>query len=125
MAAHYVESPRHFRPEPPKISVRVEAFKPLRSNTLFGFADLVIPELCLRVRDATVHQMNGRRWVGLPAKPQINRDGVVRRDARGKILYAAVLQFIDRTAADAFSARVIGALLAEYPHAFADQETTP
>jgi hypothetical protein len=107
----------------PILSVRVEAFKPLRSNTLFGFADLVIPEMRLCIRDTSVHESHGKRWVGLPAKPQIDRDGVVRRDERGKILYAAVLQFTDRVAGDAFSARSIEALLADYPHVFTDRET--
>jgi hypothetical protein len=105
-----------------KLSVQVESFKPFRSNSLFGFADLVTPEMRLRIRDASVHESHGRRWVGLPAKPQIDRDGVVRRDERGKILYAAGLQFTDRAAADTFSARAIEALVAEYPHAFSNME---
>jgi hypothetical protein len=63
-----------------KLSVRVESFKPLRRNSMFGFADIVIPELHLRIREATVHVSHGRRWIGLPAKPQITRDGQVRRD---------------------------------------------
>ena len=31
-----------------ELSVNVESFKPLRSNALFGFADILIPELHLR-----------------------------------------------------------------------------
>jgi len=31
-----------------KLTVQVEAFKPLRSNTLFGFCTFVIPEVRLR-----------------------------------------------------------------------------
>ena len=66
-----------------KLTVQVEAFKPLRSNKLFAFCTFVMPEVRLRVIDATVHQSQGRRWIGLPAKPQIDRDGQVRRDDRG------------------------------------------
>jgi hypothetical protein len=44
-----------------KLSVNVESFKPLRSNTLFGFADILIPELHLRIRQATVHESHGKR----------------------------------------------------------------
>ena len=88
-----------------KLSVRVDNFNPLRSNTLYGFADLVIPEACLRIRDATVHESYGKRWVGLPAKPQVDRDGTVRRDARGRIAYNSIIQFTDRRAADEFSRR--------------------
>jgi hypothetical protein len=66
-----------------KLTVRVENFKPLRSNTLFGFATIVLPELHLRILDAAVHESHDKRWIGLPAKPQIDREGAVRRDDRG------------------------------------------
>jgi hypothetical protein len=101
-----------------KLSVRILSFKPLRSNTLVGFVDLVIPDLHLEIYEATVHQSGGRRWVGLPAKAQIDRDGRVRRDERGKVLYSAVLRFNDNLTRDAFSERVVEALIAERPRAF-------
>ena len=101
-----------------KLSVRVDAFKPLRSNSLFGFADLTIPEVRLKIKEATIHQSHGRRWVGLPAKPQLNKDGCAITDDRGKRVYSSILQFADRKTSDAFSARVIEALIAAFPHAF-------
>ena len=104
-----------------KFTVKVENFKPLRSNTLFGFATIVLPELHLRILDATVHESHGKRWIGLPAKPQIDREGAVRRDDRGKIAYSAIQQFTDRTTSDAFSARAIAALLENFPDAFDDE----
>jgi hypothetical protein len=103
-----------------KLAVRVEDFKPLRSNTLRGFIDIVVPEIRLRITGASVHESHGRRWVGLPAKPQITREGSVRPDDRGKIAYSAILQFTDRATSDAFSARAIAALLERFPDAFAD-----
>jgi hypothetical protein len=105
-----------------KLSVRIENFKRQRSNTLFGFVDLVIPEIRLRIREATVHQAHGRRWIGLPARPQIDRDGAARRDDRGKIAYTPVLQFVDRVVGDAFSARAIAALIESFPDAFAETD---
>ena len=99
-------------------TVRVESFKALRSNTLFGFADIVIPELHLRIREATVHESHGKRWIGLPAKPQVTRDGQVRRDERQKTLYVPVIEFMDKPTRDAFSERAIEALLIAYPKAF-------
>jgi hypothetical protein len=107
-----------------KLTVRVEAFKPRRSHSLYGLADLVIPELRLRVREATVHQSHGRRWIGLPAKPQIDREGRVRHDERGKPAYVSILQFTDRDTGDAFSARAIAALIEAFPRAF-DEEGAP
>jgi hypothetical protein len=101
-----------------KLSVHVEAFKPHHSNTLRGFVTVTIPELRLRIVDLTVHEKNNSRWVGLPAKPQIERNGTVRKDDRGKVLYTTVIEFTSREVRDAFSARVIEALLEFAPAAF-------
>ena len=68
-----------------KLTVEIESFKPLKSNTLHGFCDIVVPELHLRIHDITIHEKNGKRWIGLPAKPQLTREGVARRDERDKI----------------------------------------
>ena len=109
-------------PPADKLSIEIESFRPQRSNTLFGFATIVIPEMRLRIVDATVHEKNGSRWIGLPAKPQVTREGVARRDERtGKILYSAVIEFTDAGTRNAFSERVITALLAAHPHAFNDE----
>jgi hypothetical protein len=104
-----------------KFSIIVEAFKPLRSNTLFGFVTITIPELHLRICDCAAHEKNGKRWIGLPAKPQITRDGTVRRDDRGKVAYTPMMEFIDKQTRDAFGARVVAALLEFAPSAF-DEE---
>ena len=85
-----------------KLSVQVENFKPLRSHSLYGFADLLIPEIRLRIKEASVHQSHRRRWIGLPAKPQIDREGRVRHDERGKAAYVNILQFTDPDTGDAF-----------------------
>ena len=108
-------------PHPDKLSVEIESFKPLRSNTLIGFATIVIPEMRLRIIDAPVHQRNNVRWIGLPAKPMVTKEGVVRRDERGKIAYSPVLEFADRGTHEAFGQRAIAALLRAHPHAFDDE----
>jgi hypothetical protein len=101
-----------------KLSIRVEAFTPRVSNTLRGFVTVVVPELHMKINDITVHQKNESRWIGLPGKPQIGRDGQVRKDERGKTLYTPVLEFIDSKTRDAFSHRVVEELLAHTPAAF-------
>jgi hypothetical protein len=110
---------------PSKLSVRIEDYRPWRSNTLFGFTTVVIPEVRLRIIDLTAHASHGRRWIGLPGRPQITAGGVVRKDERGKPLYSPVLQFVGRDVADAFSDRVVEALLVEYPRAFDAEESAP
>ena len=51
-----------------KLSVQVEAFKPLKSNTLYGFCDVRFVELHLLIHDLRIHQKNGKRWASLPRK---------------------------------------------------------
>ena len=43
-----------------------------------------IAELRLVIKDIAVHEKNGRRWVQLPARPQI-KDGRAVTDDSGKI----------------------------------------
>jgi hypothetical protein len=105
-----------------KLTVEVEAFKPLHSNTLFGFATIVVPELHLRICDISVHEKSGKRWASLPSKPQIDRSGLVRKGDNGKPLYVPVIEFTDKPTRDAFSARVIASLLEFAPSAFSDEE---
>ena len=71
-----------------------------------------------RMFDVAIHvHPNGAGWAALPAKPQTERNGVViKRD--GKAQYVPVLAFTDRKTADAFSLRVIGAVLDLCPEAF-------
>jgi hypothetical protein len=66
-----------------KLSIRVEAFTPRVSNTLRGFVTVVVPELHMKINDITVHQKNESRWIGLPGRAQVGRDGQVRKDERG------------------------------------------
>lgn len=92
-----------------KLSVEIVEFKSMERATLRGFASIRIPAMCLTIRDCTVNESNGRRWVGLPGKAQIDREGqTIRRD--GKIQYSAVCQFDSKEVSDAFSAAVLDAL---------------
>ena len=105
-----------------KHTVEVENFRPHRSGTLYGFVTVFIPQLHLRIHELTVHEKNGQRWVGLPARPQLTKDGSVRRDDQtGKTLYANILEITDRATRDAFSERTIASLVAAFPEAFDDE----
>jgi hypothetical protein len=104
-----------------KLSVEIENFRSLRSNTLYGFVDVRVVELHLLIHDLSIHQKAGKRWANLPAKPLITREGTVRRDDHGKVAYVPILEFTDRPTRDAFSDRVIAALLEFAPAAFDDE----
>jgi hypothetical protein len=107
-----------------KLTVHVESFTPHRSNMLVGFCTVTIPELRLRIYDLTVHEKNESRWANMPGKAQIARDGTLRRDDRGAILYTPTIQFADNATRDAFSRQVIASLLEFAPSAF-DLEDVP
>jgi hypothetical protein len=100
-----------------KLAITCESFHPLVRNTLRGFASITIHELKLTIHDIAVHEKGESRWAQLPAKPQI-RDGELVRDDAGKIQYWPVLEFGSRAVRDAFSTRVIEALLEFAPGAF-------
>ena len=61
-----------------------------------------------RMFDVAIHvHPNGAGWAALPAKPQIERNGVViKRD--GKAQYVPVLAFTDRKTADALASASSG-----------------
>jgi hypothetical protein len=101
-----------------KLTVRCREFKSVPRNTLAGFAVILIEELRLNIKDVAVHVRGNRRWAQLPAKPVISREGLALRDATtGKITYVPLLQFTDRATSDAFSDRVIAAVLEHSPGA--------
>jgi hypothetical protein len=92
-----------------KLAVEIVSFKAMDRNSLKGFVTVRIPAMRLTIRDCTVHESHGKRWIGLPSKAQISRDQeLVRKD--GKIQYAAVFEFDSKAVGDAFSAAVLRAL---------------
>jgi len=86
------------------------AFKRHHAGTLRGFADLHLPGLRLKLFDCPTHEANGTRWVGLPAKPRLDRDKQLVREANGKPSYATVLQWDDDTVRKRFSAAAVEAV---------------
>ena len=93
-----------------KLSVECSDWRPCERNTLRGFADIFLPSLHLEIRDCAVHEKNEKRWVQLPAKPQLDNNRELIRDPTGKIQYATILKFRDRPTADAFSGAVVAAI---------------
>jgi hypothetical protein len=95
-------------PRKGKLTVEVLDFRPVERNTLLGFATVRIPAMRLTIRDVAIHTSGDRRWVSLPAKPQLDADGVaIRKD--GKIQYVNIFHFDTKEVSDAFSAAVIRA----------------
>jgi hypothetical protein len=72
--------------------MRASDWRPYASGTLVGFFDLLLPS-GLKLNDCTLHERDGKRWVGLPGKPQPSRQAcptipaTQRCDARGSPLH--------------------------------------
>jgi hypothetical protein len=54
-------------------------------------------------------------WIALPARKQLDRDGNLRVEAKGKALFNQITEFRDRAGADQFSALVLSLIRAQYP----------
>jgi hypothetical protein len=100
------------------MNITCKSFRPFHRNTLRGFAEIEILDINLRVRDVALHEKNASRWAQLPAKPQINKDGIVVKDAGGKAQYVHILEFDSRDRRDEFNAAVIAAVIEHDPAAF-------
>lgn len=83
-------------------------FKPMQRGALLGFADLALKS-GLIVRECTLHESNGSRWVTPPGKPMLDKDKrpVVRN---GKVQYAPVIEFRDKLTRRRWSGEAVSAI---------------
>jgi len=93
------------------MKVICKRIQPLERNTLRGFCEISIPDWNLTIKDVAVHRKNDSMWASPPSKAQI-RDGILVKDADGKIQYFNIFEFADRAARDRFSDAVITAVRA-------------
>jgi hypothetical protein len=100
-----------------KLTVKCEDFRPLRRNTLCGFASVFLQEIGLRIKDLSIHEKNQSRWASLPSKPMLKNEALMK-DAEGKAQYASILEFPERAVRDAFSAAVVRAVIEHSSAAF-------
>jgi hypothetical protein len=92
--------------------IRASNWRPLVRNTLQGFVDLELAPTGLALRECTFHRHeDGREWIGLPGKPQIDRDGTPRKDPiTGKLLYTPLVVIKDKAARERFRDAAIAAV---------------
>jgi hypothetical protein len=100
--------------------VQIIDWKPLRKNSLLGFAKVELPSGMI-IADVTI--LNGERgpWASPPSKPMIDRDGVAMKDQKtGKLRYSPFIEFTSRELRDRWSASIIEAMRAAHPEVFAE-----
>ena len=83
------------------VQVTVIGFKEFRKNTLQGFADLLLPDIGLKIFGATLHEKNGSKWISLPAKPY---------QENGETKWSAILDFDSKDAREAFQRAALAAV---------------
>jgi hypothetical protein len=104
--------------EPPaRPSLQLLTFKPVRRNTLRGFAEVRLPS-GLIITDIVVGEAGGRQWALLPSKPMLDRDGNPMREESGKLRYSPVVEWATPALRDEFSKRVVALVRARHPDAF-------
>ena len=101
-----------------KATLTLTAWRPLNKNTLRGFATVEFP-FGLRIKDISIHRSGDRAWANLPAKPQIDPDGMPRRKPDGKLEYTSIMEWRSRELGERFNERVIALIEEEYPGACA------
>ena len=102
-------------PEP-----RIGKFTPFQNaaGTLLGFVTIELPSGLILNDCKLMVGPQGRRWIGMPAVKQLDRDGNPRFDANGKPLWNQIVEFRDRAVRDRFNRAVIEALRTTHAELF-------
>ncbi len=81
--------------------VEIVEFRPFSKNTLQGFLTVRVPS-GWEIRDITMHEKNGRRWISMPARPFKKEDGTES--------WMPVIKLPDPKRWEAFQAAVLKAM---------------
>ena len=82
-------------------TIEIINFRSYEKNTLRGFLEIALPSgMC--IRDLTVHEKDGSRWIAYPSKPYQDKDGNTK--------YMNQVYFPDKTVHSNFQKQVLGAL---------------
>lgn len=90
--------------------IEIIAFRKLVKNTLQGFVTVRMTKIGIEIRDITVHEKNGKRWLGMPAKPQIDKTGSPIKDSNGKSKYVFIIDFYEKSFKEKFQEAVLNEL---------------
>lgn len=56
------------------MAIEVIKYRSFEKHTLRGFVDLKMTQVGVTIRECTFHEKNGKRWIGMPARPY-EKDG--------------------------------------------------
>jgi hypothetical protein len=91
--------------------MRASNWHPLERGTLRGFFDLLEPS-GQKLHECSLHVSGDSRWVGLPSKPVIDKEGRHRDDPAkpGKKAYVATVSIPDKTRREVFQRQALRAV---------------
>lgn len=69
------------------MAVEIVTFRGYTKNTLCGFLTVRLTNIGLEIRDMTLHQKNGSRWIALPARSYQDH---------GQTKWAYIVKFYDK-----------------------------
>ena len=85
-----------------KMAIKITKYREFKKGSLLGFCNILMDNISLEIRDVTYHQKDGKRWVGLPAKPY--------QDEKGETKYSYIIKFLDKARWGQFQKATLEAL---------------
>lgn len=76
----------------------IKEFKKYEKNTLKAFVTLEFLDLCLVVKDCTVHQKEGSAWIGFPGRSY---------EVDGETKWANILEFSNKEMKEKFQVAAV------------------
>lgn len=101
-------------PDQPMPATLLE-WRAVQRGTLLGFATIQLG--ALRIRDVSLHISNGRRWCGLPGRPQLTPDGRAKTNENGRVEYVSMIEWVSPESRARFNEAVWRVVLAQHPEA--------
>jgi DNA-binding cell septation regulator SpoVG len=89
------------RPNPStSVAVRIDEVKIYEKRTLRAFINFTIADLGLRINGAMIHEKEGKRWVGMPAREYVSE---------GEKHWSPIVDFVSKESRDVMNDAVLAA----------------
>jgi hypothetical protein len=98
------------RPSAQPTAMVASDWRAIERGTLRGFFDLQLAS-GMKLRECTLHAKGDSRWIGLPGKPVVNKEGQHKTDsATGKRAYVAIVEIPSRKRRESYQRQALAAV---------------
>jgi hypothetical protein len=108
------------RPAASTIKIRRWAPRRNQAGTMLGYIDIELASGLIINGEKLMVGPNGKHWIAPPAERAVDKAGNPIKDAKGKQLWNAFVDFRDKVTRDRFTDQVLAALRQAHPEAFGD-----